>query len=102
MIPGMNRVVMKDDSKIPWATFGSGPTRADHIQRVAKEKGWAGAEGPANNLYFDMEEEPMNEVQSMMLTTEGTSSTPNLEELIAQVMVLQNEVRQQKDEQSKN
>jgi hypothetical protein len=102
MIPGTNRVVMRDDSKIPWATFGSGPTRADHVRRIAKEKGWPGTDAPANNFYFDVEEEPTEIVESYLMAPESSSSGPSMTELMAQVMVLQSELRQQKDEQSKN
>ncbi|KAF9264642.1 hypothetical protein L218DRAFT_1027319, partial [Marasmius fiardii PR-910] len=55
---GTNRVVMRDDSKIPWATFGSGPTRADLVRKIAEEKGWPGTKAATQGFYFDIEEEP--------------------------------------------
>ncbi|KAF9252430.1 hypothetical protein L218DRAFT_1082559 [Marasmius fiardii PR-910] len=64
---GTNRVVMCDDSKIPWATFGSGPTRADLVRKIAEEKGWPGTKAATQGFYFDIEEEPPV-VQSYMVS----------------------------------
>ncbi|KAF9251447.1 hypothetical protein L218DRAFT_1010540 [Marasmius fiardii PR-910] len=55
--PGTNRVVMRNDSKIPWATFGSGLTRADLVRKIAEEKGWPGTKAAMQGFYFDIEEE---------------------------------------------
>ncbi|KAF9254390.1 hypothetical protein L218DRAFT_1009764 [Marasmius fiardii PR-910] len=70
---GTNRVVMHDDSKIPWATFGSGPTRVDLVRQIAGEKGWPGSKAATQGFYFDIEEEPPV-VQSYMPRIEETAA----------------------------
>ncbi|KAF9258091.1 hypothetical protein L218DRAFT_1005401, partial [Marasmius fiardii PR-910] len=65
--PGTNRVVMRDDSKIPWVTFGSGLTWADLVRKIAEEKGWPGTKAATQGFYFDIEEAPPV-VQSYMVS----------------------------------
>ncbi|KAF9254046.1 hypothetical protein L218DRAFT_1056497 [Marasmius fiardii PR-910] len=104
--PGTNRVVMHDDSKIPWATFGSGLTRADLVRKIAEEKGWPGTKAAMQGFYFDIEEEPPV-VQSYMISgIENGNKEDDIASIRERMEVLQMELRSRvgnsTSEQSKN
>ncbi|KAF9252459.1 hypothetical protein L218DRAFT_1010423, partial [Marasmius fiardii PR-910] len=103
---GTNRVVMRDDSKIPWTTFGSGLTRADLVRKIAEEKGWPGTKAVMQGFYFDIEEEPPV-IQSYIVSgIENGNEDNDIAAIQEQMEVLQMElcskVGNSTGEQSKN
>ncbi|KAF9254000.1 hypothetical protein L218DRAFT_1010274 [Marasmius fiardii PR-910] len=104
--PGTNRVAMRDDSKIPWATFGSGPTRADLVRKIAEEKGWPGTKAATQGFYFDIEEEPPVVQSYMVSRIENGNEDEDIASIWEQMEVLQMElcsrVGNATSEQSKN
>ncbi|KAF9262719.1 hypothetical protein L218DRAFT_944979 [Marasmius fiardii PR-910] len=103
---GTNRVVMRDDSKIPWATFGSGPMRVDLVRKIAEEKGWPGSKAVPQGFYFDIEEE-LPVAQSYMISgIENGNEDDEIASIWERMEVLQMELRSKvgnsTGEQSKN
>jgi hypothetical protein len=55
-----NKIELKDGSRLPYVKFGEpGPTRAEKVSVIAKEKGWLGKSSvTAQSLMYEVEDEP--------------------------------------------